>query len=166
MPAQHIRVLALALIQNEDKILVYEGYDETKQQHFYRPLGGGVEFGEAAADALVREFREELGAEIQVGELLDVSENIFEYQGKTGHEVVFLFEAKFINPKYYEQTNVTAKDDHTDEFVASWKGRNDFDAQHPLVPEIISTYLKLAYAQSNIHGGTSYAYSTSLKAHF
>ena len=35
----------------------------------YRPPGGGVEFGETAAEAVQREFTEELGFAIEIMEL-------------------------------------------------------------------------------------------------
>ncbi len=63
MPDQ-IRPLALCLFRNSGRILVFEGYDPLKQQTFYRPLGGGIEFGERAEDAVRREIREEIRAEI------------------------------------------------------------------------------------------------------
>ncbi len=59
-----IRVLALGIIWRGDELLLAEGYDPSKRQTFYRPLGGGVEFGERASDALIREFDEELGVDL------------------------------------------------------------------------------------------------------
>ena len=59
-PPAHIRVLALAVLLWRDHLLCAEGYDTVKQQTFFRPLGGGVEFGERAELAAVRELREEL----------------------------------------------------------------------------------------------------------
>ena len=41
---------------------------------FWSPPGGGMEFGETAPDALVREFAEETGLVVEVGELLFVNE--------------------------------------------------------------------------------------------
>ncbi|WP_370943121.1 NUDIX hydrolase [Amycolatopsis sp. cg5] len=90
-----IRPLALALIRRGDDILVFEGRDVIKDETFYRPLGGGIEFGERAADALRREFREELAAELTGIEQLAVLENIFVNDGSPGHEIVFLFGAEF-----------------------------------------------------------------------
>ena len=51
-----IRVLSLGIFRRGDSIFVAEGFDQVKGETFYRPLGGGVEFGEQAADALVRAY--------------------------------------------------------------------------------------------------------------
>ena len=81
-----IRTLALALIKNDKtQYLHHEAYDSIKKEKFYRPLGGGVEFGELGKDALRREFLEEINKEIEVGELLKTFENIFVYEGAEGH---------------------------------------------------------------------------------
>ncbi|WP_404381302.1 NUDIX domain-containing protein [Knoellia locipacati] len=57
---------------------------------FHRLIGGGVEHGETALDAVLREVCEELGATLLEPELLGVLENIFELDGEPGHEVVFV----------------------------------------------------------------------------
>lgn len=88
-----IRNIAVALPTKDEHVLVQRGYDAVKDQHFYRALGGGIEFGERAADALRREFQEELGIKIDRIELLTVIENIFTYEGAAGHEVVHVFTA-------------------------------------------------------------------------
>jgi len=58
-----IRPLAICIFRNNDRILVGEGYDPVKRETFYRPLGGGIEFGERAEETIRREVREEIGAE-------------------------------------------------------------------------------------------------------
>ncbi|SDZ10382.1 NUDIX domain-containing protein [Amycolatopsis xylanica] len=95
-----IRPLALAVIRRGDDILVFEGHDVIKGETFYRPLGGGIEFGEWAAEALRREFREELAAELTDVEQIGVVENIFLHEGGPGHEIVFLFSAEFADPSW------------------------------------------------------------------
>ncbi len=69
---------------------------------FHRPLGGHVEFGEYAIDTIHREFGEEIGQRLTGVRLLGVLENIFQWQGATQHEVVFVFHAAFADPAAYE----------------------------------------------------------------
>jgi 8-oxo-dGTP pyrophosphatase MutT (NUDIX family) len=86
------RALALALIRKGDEILVGEGRDEVKNETFFRLVGGSIEFGEKGADALRRELREELGADVDVRRLVGALENVFTYEGEPGHEIVLVYE--------------------------------------------------------------------------
>ena len=56
-----------------------------------RPPGGGIEFMESAEVAVAREFEEELGWRIVEPQLLEICENLFEHDGRPGHEIVFIF---------------------------------------------------------------------------
>ena len=85
----------MGLLLHEDRLLLSEGYDDVKDQTFYRGLGGEIEFGEAAADALVREFHEELGRAVEVRASLGVVENRFTLLGAPGHEVIFEYLVAF-----------------------------------------------------------------------
>ena len=60
-----IRPIALCLFRHDSRILVGHAYDTVEQDHYCRPLGGGIEFGERGAGAIMREIWEELGAEIE-----------------------------------------------------------------------------------------------------
>ena len=67
---KEIRPIVLGIAKINNKILVSEGYDKIKEQTFYRCLGGGIEFLETSQEALKREFKEELGIEIEVKDYL------------------------------------------------------------------------------------------------
>ena len=95
------RPLALALFEHEGRILVFEGRDARRNLVFYRPLGGGIEFGEHSAEALVREIREELGLAAEALGLVGVLENRFVHLGHAGHEIVFVYRARFLDPAVY-----------------------------------------------------------------
>lgn len=103
----HIRPIVVAIIRRGEEILAMQCFDKVKEQHFYRPLGGGIEFGETASDALKREFMEELGLEIIVGTQLAVCENIFTFGGKQGHEIVFVYSAEFADKAIYSQDKIS-----------------------------------------------------------
>ncbi len=96
-----IRPIAIVVFRRHDGcILAAPGFDTVKQQRFYRPLGGEIEFGERAEDAARREILEEVGADIDDLRLISVFENIFTFLGAKGHELVWAFEASFNDPKY------------------------------------------------------------------
>jgi 8-oxo-dGTP pyrophosphatase MutT (NUDIX family) len=86
-----IRNIAVGLPRKGEYVLALEGADSVRGLEFYRAVGGGIEFGETAEAALRREFREELGCELDEVELLGVIENIFEYEGLPGHEIAHVF---------------------------------------------------------------------------
>lgn len=97
-----IRVLALGIIRQGDRLFLGEGYDPIKQESFYRALGGGVDFGETSLEALKREFQEEIQAELTHIEYISCLENIFIYKGKQKHEIIQLYRCDFVDPKFYQ----------------------------------------------------------------
>jgi 8-oxo-dGTP pyrophosphatase MutT (NUDIX family) len=88
-----IRVVAVAIVRDGGRILVFEGNDRSKAERFYRPIGGEVEFGEPADEALRREFREELGVDLAEVRYLTTIENRFVFDERPGHEYVRVYEA-------------------------------------------------------------------------
>jgi len=75
--------ISICVIRRGDEILVFEARDEKRDLTYYRPLGGGIEFGERSDDAVRRELYEEIGAELDELRLLTVIENLFELEGKS-----------------------------------------------------------------------------------
>ncbi len=94
-PPERIRAIALALVIYRDHVLFAEGSDPVKGESFLRALGGEIEFGERAEAAAARELLEELGREVRVRAPLGVTENLFQYRGGRGHELVFEFVAEW-----------------------------------------------------------------------
>ena len=102
-----IRPLALCVIRRGDELLAFEGHDRVKATTFYRPLGGGIEFGEYGHQAVAREMHEELGVGLVQVQFLGTMENIFTFEGTPGHEIALIYEARFADPTYYERAEMT-----------------------------------------------------------
>jgi ADP-ribose pyrophosphatase YjhB (NUDIX family) len=105
-----IRVIAICLFRRGGEILVTEGLDKSTNRRYARPLGGGVELGETSEQAIVREIREEIGAEVRDLKLLGVLENLFELEGEQRHEVVFVYDARFVNKSLYQSSEIPMLD--------------------------------------------------------
>jgi ADP-ribose pyrophosphatase YjhB (NUDIX family) len=91
MPQVWARPVALGVIRVGDEILVFRGHDPVKNETYYRPLGGTIEFGEHSEAAVRRELREELGVTVAAAQLLGVIENRFVVNGQPGHELDFVY---------------------------------------------------------------------------
>lgn len=138
---QQIRVIVIALIKNGTRILVGYGYDQVKQQAFYRALGGGVEFGETSLHALRREFQEEIQAELTQIQYLGCIENLFALNGKPEHELVQLYQCQLTDPRLYEVGSISGQENDTP-FTAHWIEVERFKSgELRLVPEACLAYL-------------------------
>lgn len=122
MDRGRIRPIALCLFRHAGRILVGNAYDAVKQEHYCRPLGGGIEFGERGAEAIVREIGEELGAEI-----------------------VLVFDAAFTDRSFYDQAVLYGHEQGAaaPAFTAEWKSLDELAAGSVrLVPEGLAAFLR------------------------
>ncbi len=78
---------AAAVVRDAGRILLHR----LESDAFWSAPGGRVEPGESAAEAVVREMREELGEPVSCGGLLGVVENFFSYRGRPHHEIGLYF---------------------------------------------------------------------------
>ena len=69
---KHIQVVAAVIRRGDEIFATQRGYGEFKD--WWEFPGGKMEPGESPQEALVREIREELDAEITVGKLIDTVE--------------------------------------------------------------------------------------------
>ena len=130
-----VRVIAVAVIWRGSDLFVFRGYDSRKGSHFYRPLGGAVEFGEHSSQTVRREFLEEVGAELLGVRHLFTLENIFHFRDALGHEVVQVYEAAFADGSFYEREELEAAEHDGAPFTALWKGLDSFSETERLAPE-------------------------------
>ncbi|MBB6563020.1 ADP-ribose pyrophosphatase YjhB (NUDIX family) [Acidovorax soli] len=90
VPAQpRMRLRAAAVIQRPGQVLLHRAEGDA----FWALPGGGIEPGESAGEALVREMQEELGLTVRPGVLACVVENFFVYAGVAYHETGLYLQA-------------------------------------------------------------------------
>lgn len=141
-PPSHVRPIAVCIVRRGDSILVFEGHDSVKDQTFYRPLGGSIEFGELGAEAAMREFREEIGVDLENLKYVGTLENLFTYEGRPGHEIVLVYEADIANPDAYETDVIEGHEDGGGTFKVVWKPVSEFGSgADPLYPEGLAELL-------------------------
>ena len=136
-----IRPVAVAVPRRGDDLLVFEYHDSAKGETFYRPLGGGIDFGEMAEAAVRRELREELDVELLDVRLLGVLENIFHAFGRDGHELVFVFECRLADRSVYERDAVGEILDDVGTKVM-WRSLSSFTGDRPLYPAGLADLLR------------------------
>lgn len=71
---QSIRIRVAGILVKDGKILLVR--HEKNDKSYWLIPGGGVDFGESAEDALIREYQEEVGLPIHVGPLVLVHDSI------------------------------------------------------------------------------------------
>ena len=129
------RPIALAVIRDRDRLLVFEIADPVRGVTGYRPLGGSIEFGERGHDTVAREIREEIGAQLIDISYLATLENIHQYLGRPGHEIVRVYEARLADSSLYQRDVIEGAEEDGEPLHCMWKSMADFARGDPLYPE-------------------------------
>lgn len=129
--ADSIKVKVICVFSNAGRILLGNGFDPSPAKFYLRPLGGSVDFGEPHHIAIQREIMEELGFAIKNLVLLGVIENFFNFDNKPGHEIIFVYDAEFIDSRVYIQDNFQCQESDGSLFKAQWLELSTIDENTP-----------------------------------
>ncbi|MEQ8583256.1 MAG: NUDIX hydrolase [Marinoscillum sp.] len=83
-----VRARVCGILQEEGAILMLRHKGIGPNGYLWSPPGGGIEFGESAEGALKKEFLEETGLRVSIGQFLFVNE----YQDDRHHAIELFFE--------------------------------------------------------------------------
>ena len=93
---------ATGVIIHNNKILFHHNPNSI----YYALMGGRIHIGEDSKNAVLREFKEELGKDVEIVKGITTIENFFNFRGKKYHEMSFLYQLEFKdeNDKNIEET--------------------------------------------------------------
>jgi 8-oxo-dGTP pyrophosphatase MutT (NUDIX family) len=140
---KRIKVKSLAWLENEGMLFVVKIFDTFKNEDFYRPIGGTVEFGESALQALQREVAEEMNTRVSVIAAPLILENLFVCDGNPGHEIVYLYPCRFCEANFYERKTYRRLEANGRIMDALWVSIAEFlSGKYRLVPEAFMDLIK------------------------
>lgn len=130
MREEKIRPIAICICRDGDRILVTEFRE--KGRLYYRPLGGTIEFGERGEEAVRREFREEIAANLTEIRYVGMLENIYMNEEQRGHEIALVYDGRLADASLYEKETIQG-DELGKPFKAVWKRLDAFGSGNPPV---------------------------------
>jgi len=146
MRENKVRPVAICVCRDGERILVAEFHDSKKDQTFYRPLGGTIEFGERGEETVRREIHEEIAADLSEVRYLGMLENIFTYEGQRGHEIMLIYDGHLSDERFYEKETFQG-DEEGEPIKVVWKRLNEFGAGKPPVYPVGLLELLVANSQ-------------------
>jgi len=108
----HFRVAGI-LIQ-DNKLLIQKDKDNV-----IAVPGGHISFGETSENALIREFKEEIGVEISVNRLIWIEENFWKWGKRDAHNISFYYLIALKNDADISSTFVKPIKDNSN-ILLSW----------------------------------------------
>ncbi len=118
--------------------------------NFWSPPGGNVQFGESSQEAVIREFKEELNADIKISRLLWISEGFYEYANTDNHTIIMYYLIHLLNKnKLLDNDIFQRKDmgDHGTLMIFQWFPINHLE-NLIIAPQFLSE--KLVHLSSEI----------------
>lgn len=99
----------------------------TGEERSFAFPGGHVAFGETNTETLIREFKEEIGADIAVGDLKWVAEVFFPWGSRPCHQICLYYLVEIQSPEFpYDYDGVFLGKEHLED--------RDFDLEFHWVP--------------------------------
>ncbi|WP_319370916.1 NUDIX hydrolase [uncultured Ilyobacter sp.] len=89
----NIRVRVAGVLTRGDEILFVK-HQKNGQEYWLLP-GGGVDYGETMEESLIREFMEECNIEVEVGNLMFISQGIS--PDKSKHIINMFFKVRYLS---------------------------------------------------------------------
>ncbi len=132
-----LNVRAAGIITHNGKVLLHKNQEESN----YALLGGRVTIGENSEDAIKREIAEETGKDIEITGYISTIENFFKTEKAKYHEIMFVYQAEFVNEEDRKITETIKNIEGEDYVHYEWIDINEMD-KYDVRPATIKEILK------------------------
>lgn len=130
---------ATGIIIHNNKVLLHHNTNDT----YYALVGGRVKTGESSAEAVVREFKEEIGKDIEIVQYVSTIENFFKTPKFKYHEITFVYQLEFTdeNDKLIEDTIYNIEGGDEKDVQYEWIDLSNID-NYIIKPKAIKDIIK------------------------
>lgn len=123
-----------AVVINNGKVL----FQKRKNDKFWALPGGKIEVMETTKQAITRELNEELGiTDILVGDIISVTENFFEINGKKIHQYIFTHKVEFNDSRYNKIEGTFDGTEEGKDVIFTWIKLEDLKSA-PIKPDYVA----------------------------
>ena len=132
-----LNIRATGIIIHNNKLLVHNN----KEEDHYALMGGRIAIGESSEETVKREFKEEIGKDVEVIGYVGTVENFFTTKTEKYHEIMFIYQLEFRDEedKKIEHTLKNIEGEDYLEYI--WLDINNLENE-PLKPEGIIPIIK------------------------
>ena len=132
-----LNIRAGGIITHNGKILLHHNLNKDH----YAILGGRMEIGESSEETVKREFKEELGKDVETKEYVATIENFFEIENKKYHEIMFIYKLEFVDDEDKKIEENLSNLEGKDYLKYEWIDIEKLD-EYNLYPKILKKILK------------------------
>lgn len=134
-----LNVRATGIIIHNNKLLVHN----SKKQNHYALMGGRIAIGESSEETVKREFKEEIGKEVEVTGYVGTVENFFTVDSQKYHEIMFVYKLEFVNEEDKKIEHTLKNIEGEEHLQYDWIDIDNLENE-PLRPEGIIPIIKNA----------------------
>jgi 8-oxo-dGTP diphosphatase len=88
---QIVRPAAYVLVTRDTSLLLARLCPPEPWTDWWTLPGGGLDFGESPVDAAIREAMEETGLAVEIGDLIEVQSEVFDFPERDMHAIRFIY---------------------------------------------------------------------------
>lgn len=132
-----LNIRSTGIIIHNNKILVHNSH---KQDH-YALMGGRIAIGESSEETVKREFKEEIGKDVEIIGYVGTVENFFTTDEGKYHEIMFIYQLEFVDEEDKKIEHTLKNIEGEDYLEYNWLDIDNLENK-PLRPEGIIPIIK------------------------